>query len=102
MIECIDLKGGDCAERFVDCQPNSIENKYKILLQMSLIIMTLGKLPVVKIGRIAGQFAKPRSAHVEKSKSSSDLFCENVMVQTFKGDNINGFDESQREPDPSR
>lgn len=96
------IKGGDCAERFVDCNSESIENKYKILLQMSLIIMTKARIPVVKIGRMAGQFAKPRSSPIEKSKSSNLKDGKSEFVYTFKGDNINSFDESQREPDPQR
>ncbi len=54
------LQGGDCAERFVDCNRNSIEAKLKILLQMSLVLTWGARFPVVRIGRMAGQYAKPR------------------------------------------
>jgi len=59
------LQGGDCAERFVDCSQIPIENKFKILLQMSLIILWGARVPVVRIARMAGQFAKPRSSETE-------------------------------------
>ena len=59
------LQGGDCAERFVDCAKGPIERKLKILLQMSLVLTWGARLPVVRVGRIAGQFAKPRSRPTE-------------------------------------
>lgn len=59
------LQGGDCAERFVDCSAAPIEKKLKILLQMSLILTWGARIPTLRIGRIAGQFAKPRSSPVE-------------------------------------
>ena len=58
------LQGGDCAERFDDCSSAMIEAKLKILLQMSLVLTWGAKIPTVRIGRIAGQFAKPRSSGV--------------------------------------
>src|SRR3954471_14644689 len=59
------LQGGDCAETLLDCQPGIIANKLKILLQMSMVLVHAGKRPVVRIGRIAGQYAKPRSKPTE-------------------------------------
>lgn len=94
--ECFLLQGGDCAERFLDCSKEPIESKFKILLQMSLVIIAIARIPVIRLARMAGQFAKPRSATLEKVNGSDE------MIYTFKGDNINGFDPSEREPDPNR
>ena len=54
------LQGGDCAERFIDCAQGPIENKLRILLQMSLVLTWGARMPVVRVGRLAGQYAKPR------------------------------------------
>jgi len=59
------LQGGDCAEALADCTPQTIAAKLKILLQMSLVIVFAGKKPVIRVGRIAGQYAKPRSSMTE-------------------------------------
>src|SRR5687768_5247315 len=56
------LQGGDCAERIADCTPDSITSKLKILLQMSLVLVHASKRPVIRVGRFAGQYAKPRSS----------------------------------------
>eukprot|EP01117_Protostelium_nocturnum_P012646 TRINITY_DN4655_c0_g1_i2.p1 TRINITY_DN4655_c0_g1~~TRINITY_DN4655_c0_g1_i2.p1 ORF type:complete len:453 (-),score=158.31 TRINITY_DN4655_c0_g1_i2:60-1418(-) len=88
------LQGGDCAERFVDCSKSPIENKFKILLQMSLIILWGSRTPVVRVARMAGQFAKPRTSNYETVNGE--------QVFSFKGDNINDFDVKKREPDPDR
>ena len=88
------LQGGDCAETFDGCQESVILSKLKIILQMSLVISFLGKKPVIKIGRIAGQYAKPRSKPTEVVNGKE--------VLTYRGDNINGIDPNQREPDPNR
>jgi len=88
------LQGGDCAERFIDCSKSPIENKFKILLQMSLIILWHARLPVVRIARMAGQFAKPRTSTYET--------VDGKQIFSFKGDNINDFDINKREPDPDR
>ncbi len=88
------LQGGDCAETFDECQESFILSKLKILLQMSLVISYLGKKPVIKIGRIAGQYAKPRSKPTE--------MVNNKEVLTYRGDNINGIDPNNRNPDPNR
>eukprot|EP00656_Telonema_subtile_P025649 TRINITY_DN2768_c0_g1_i2.p1 TRINITY_DN2768_c0_g1~~TRINITY_DN2768_c0_g1_i2.p1 ORF type:complete len:444 (+),score=106.63 TRINITY_DN2768_c0_g1_i2:98-1429(+) len=90
------LQGGDCAERFSDCRPSLIENKLKILLQMSMVLIWGAGVPLVRIGRIAGQYMKPRSADMETDKASGE------KVFSYKGDSINGFDIEHREPDPNR
>ena len=62
------LQGGDCAESFAEFQPDNIRDTFKAILQMSLVLTYSASLPVVKVGRIAGQFSKPRSAPTEKKK----------------------------------
>jgi 3-deoxy-7-phosphoheptulonate synthase len=88
------LQGGDCAERFQDCTQEAIEKKFKILLQMSLIIIAGSRLPVVRLARMAGQFAKPRSSDIET--------VEGVKVHSYLGDSVNCYDPSDRRPDPRR
>jgi len=88
------LQGGDCAERLDDCQPEIIANKLKILLQMSLVLVHGLRTPVVRIGRFAGQYAKPRSSLVETR--------DGVSLPSYFGDLVNrwDFDEQSRRPDP--
>ncbi|KAL6059565.1 Phospho-2-dehydro-3-deoxyheptonate aldolase [Balamuthia mandrillaris] len=88
------LQGGDCAERFIDCNKTAIEKKFKILLQMSLIIIWGSRIPVCRVARMAGQFAKPRSADFEE--------VDGKQIHTYKGDSINGYEPSDRKPDPQR
>ncbi len=90
------LQGGDCAERFLDCNENAIINKIKILLQMSVILTYGARKPVVKIGRIAGQYFKPRSNPYETVNNS--------QIPTYRGDSINIYEPGpeNREPDPER
>ncbi|KAL5333007.1 DAHP synthetase [Aspergillus crustosus] len=90
------LQGGDCAELFDYCNQDMIEAKVKLLLQMSLVLIWGANMPVVRIARIAGQFAKPRSSPME--------VINGVEMPSFRGDNINGFDATpeSRRPDPSR
>jgi 3-deoxy-7-phosphoheptulonate synthase len=90
------LQGGDCAERFQDCRPDAITNKLKIILQMSVILSYGSRRPVIRIGRIAGQFAKPRSADIEEIGG--------VKIPSYRGDNINSFEATAqaRQPDPER
>ncbi|KAL2870212.1 3-deoxy-7-phosphoheptulonate synthase class II [Aspergillus lucknowensis] len=90
------LQGGDCAELFDYCNQDMIEAKVKLLLQMSLVLIWGANMPVVRIARIAGQFAKPRSSPME--------LVNGVEMPSFRGDNINGFDATpdSRRPDPSR
>jgi 3-deoxy-7-phosphoheptulonate synthase len=88
------LQGGDCAESLEDCQSDKIAKKLKILLQMSLVLLYGMKKPVIRIGRMAGQYAKPRSADTETR--------DGVTLPTYRGDNVNrpGFTAADREPDP--
>jgi len=90
------LQAGDCVERFDDCNRESIVNKMKIILQMSLLLTYSSRKPVVKIGRIAGQYAKPRS-------KKSEIINDKEML-SFKGESIHGFgaDVENRKPDPNR
>ncbi len=90
------LQGGDCAESFAEFHPNNIRDMFKVLLQMAVVLTFGGGLPVVKLGRLAGQFAKPRSSDVEKQGD--------VTLPSYRGDIINGieFDATAREPDPAR
>jgi 3-deoxy-7-phosphoheptulonate synthase len=88
------LQGGDCAERFQDCSRTAIESKLKILLQMSLVLTWGARTPVVRVGRIAGQYAKPRSSPTE--------VVEGVEYPSYRGDHVNTHDLSGREPDPDR
>ena len=90
------LQGGDCAERFVDCNRDSIEAKLKILLQMSLVLTWGARFPVVRIGRMAGQYAKPRSSDTETK--------DGVELPSFRGEHVNGieFTKQSRTPDPNR
>ena len=91
------LQGGDCAERFVDCAAEPIEQKLRILLQMSLVLTWGARVPTLRIARLAGQFAKPRSKEMEPSPGAAG-----GEVFAFRGDNVNSFDLSARTPDPSR
>ncbi len=75
------LQGGDCAETLLDCQPGIIANKLKILLQMSMVLVHAGKKPVVRIGRLAGQYAKPRSKPTEER--------DGVSLPSYFGDLVN-------------
>ena len=90
------LQGGDCAESFAEFNPDNIRDTFKLMLQMSLVLTYSASLPVVKLGRIAGQFSKPRSAPTEIK--------DGVELPSYLGDNINGmeFSEKARIPDPKR
>lgn len=90
------LQGGDCAESFSEFSADSIRDTYKVLLQMAIVLTFAAKVPVVKVGRMAGQFAKPRSAPTETVGG--------VELPSYRGDIINGFDftPEARIPDPSR
>ena len=90
------LQGGDCAETFADSGADAIRNKVKTLLQMAVVLTYGARVPVVKIGRIAGQFAKPRSADTETR--------DGVTLPAYRGDAVNGqaFDLASRTPDPRR
>ncbi len=88
------LQGGDCAESFEDCESDKIAKRLKILLQMSLVLLQGLKKPIVRVGRFAGQYAKPRSADTETR--------DGVTLPCYRGDNVNrpGFTAADREPDP--
>ena len=90
------LQGGDCAESFAEHHADNIRDMFRVLLQMSIVLTYGGKKPVIKVGRIAGQFAKPRSADTET--------IDGVELPSYRGDIINGmeFDEASRVPDPER
>lgn len=90
------LQGGDCAESFLEHNPDNIRDFFRVFLQMSVVLTYGAAKPVVKVGRIAGQFAKPRSAPTETSNG--------VELPSYRGDIINGidFDEASRVPDPER
>ena len=90
------LQGGDCAESFAEFHPDNIRDTFKLILQMSLVLTASASLPVAKVGRIAGQFSKPRSSPIE-IKDGKEL-------PTYLGDNINGieFNEKARRPDAMR
>jgi 3-deoxy-7-phosphoheptulonate synthase len=90
------LQGGDCAESFKEFHPNNIRDTFRVLLQMSVALTFGAAMPVVKIGRIAGQFAKPRSTPTETIGG--------VTLPSYRGDNINGmeFTPVARTPDPQR
>jgi 3-deoxy-7-phosphoheptulonate synthase len=90
------LQGGDCAESFVEHNPDNIRDIFRLFLQMSVVLIFATSLPVVKVGRIAGQFAKPRSSDTEVINGEELL--------SYRGDIINGieFEKNQRKPDPER
>ena len=90
------LQGGDCAESFTDFSANNIRDSFKVLLQMAIVLTFGASCPVVKVGRMAGQFAKPRSEPVEVKND--------VELPSYRGDIINGidFDANERAPDPFR
>ena len=90
------LQGGDCAESFAEHRADNIRDFFRVFLQMAVVLTYAGGSPVVKVGRIAGQFAKPRSAPMEK-KGDAEL-------PSYRGDIINGaeFTPEARIPDPHR
>ncbi len=90
------LQGGDCAESFQDFQATTVRDTFRVLLQMAVVLTFSQKLPVVKVGRIAGQFAKPRSNDSETR--------DGVCLPAYRGDIINGFEFAahSRRPDPER
>jgi 3-deoxy-7-phosphoheptulonate synthase len=90
------LQGGDCAENFSDCSSDIISNRLKVLLQMSLVLVHGLRLPVVRVGRFAGQYAKPRSADIETR--------DGVTLPSYRGDMVNApeFTLQARTPDPRR
>jgi 3-deoxy-7-phosphoheptulonate synthase len=90
------LQGGDCAESFAEFHPNNIRDTFRVILQMAVVLTFASKLPVVKVGRMAGQFAKPRSSDTEEQ--------DGVSLPSYRGDNVNdiAFTPESRTPDPQR
>ncbi len=90
------LQGGDCAESFAEHHPDNIRDTFRVILQMAIILTFGAGCPIIKVGRIAGQFAKPRSAPLEKQGD--------IELPSYRGDIINNieFDEKLRIPDPER
>ncbi|KAG8905297.1 hypothetical protein FRB99_000270 [Tulasnella sp. 403] len=93
------LHAGDCAESFDACTNGNISNKIGLILSFSLIVIWGARMPIVRIGRIAGQYAKPRSSPIEKVKNEDGSVRE---VPSFRGDNVNGISPDDRQPDPQR
>ena len=101
LANCVDGKGfllqaGDCAESFAEFHPNYIRDAFRVIMQMAVILSFASGVPVVKVGRLAGQFAKPRSSPVEEKNGKK--------LPSYLGDMINGieFNEKSRIPDPDR
>ncbi len=94
--EAFVLQGGDCAEIFAEATADRIRNKIKTILQMAVILTYGASMPIIKIGRMAGQYAKPRSSDTE--------IRDGVELPAYRGDIINriGFTEAERTPDPAR
>ncbi|ARS26772.1 class II 3-deoxy-7-phosphoheptulonate synthase [Sphingomonas sp. KC8] len=90
------LQGGDCAESFAEFHPNNIRDTFRVILQMAVVLTYASKLPTVKVGRMAGQFAKPRSAATED--------VDGISLPSYRGDIVNdiNFEAAAREPDPER
>ncbi|MET0269105.1 MAG: class II 3-deoxy-7-phosphoheptulonate synthase [Sphingomonas sp.] len=90
------LQGGDCAESFAEFHPNNIRDTFRVILQMAVVLTYASKMPIVKVGRMAGQFAKPRSAGTEEANG--------ISLPSYRGDIINdiAFAVAGRAPDPQR
>jgi len=90
------LQGGDCAESFAEFHPDNIRDTFRVLLQMSVVLTYGAGMPIVKMGRLAGQFAKPRSAPTET--------IDGITLDSYRGDMVNGieFSPDVRTPDPDR
>ena len=90
------LQGGDCAETFAGATADNVRNKLRVLLQMAVVLTYAASVPVVKLGRLAGQYAKPRSSDLETRGD--------VTLAAYRGDAVNGFDftPESRRPDPAR
>jgi 3-deoxy-7-phosphoheptulonate synthase len=95
------LQGGDCAETFAGVTADNVRNKLRVLLQMAVVLTYAASVPVVKVGRIAGQYAKPRSSDLE-TRTTPDG--QSVTLPAYRGDAVNGYDftPEARVPDPQR
>jgi len=98
--EAFILQGGDCAETFKDATADNTRNKLRVLLQMAVVLTYAASVPVVKIGRLAGQYAKPRSSDLETRVVDG----QEVTLPAYRGDAVNGYDftSESRIPDPQR
>ena len=101
LAKCVDgdgflLQAGDCAESFAEFHPNYIRDTFRVIMQMAVILSFAAGVPVVKVGRLAGQFAKPRSSPIEEKNGKK--------LPSYLGDMINAinFDEKSRVHDPER
>ena len=94
------LQGGDCAETFAGVTADNVRNKLRVLLQMAVVLTYAGSVPVVKVGRLAGQYAKPRSSDNETRTVDG----QSVTLPAYRGDAVNGFEftPESRVPDPQR
>ena len=94
------LQGGDCAETFAGVTADNVRNKLRVLLQMAVVLTYAGSVPVVKVGRLAGQYAKPRSSDNETRTVDG----QSVTLPAYRGDAVNGFEftPQSRVPDPQR
>ena len=94
--EAFMLMGGDCAETFAGVTADNVRNKLRVLLQMAVVLTYAASVPVVKVGRLAGQYAKPRSSDLETR--------EGVTLPAYRGDAVNGYDftAESRAHDPQR
>ncbi|PHS39004.1 MAG: 3-deoxy-7-phosphoheptulonate synthase class II [Robiginitomaculum sp.] len=90
------MQGGDCAESFREFHPDNLRDMFRVMMQMAVVLTYGGGKPVIKVGRIAGQFAKPRSSPIETR--------DGITLPSYRGDNINGmaFTPEARTPDPER
>lgn len=89
------VQGGDCAERFIDCEGERLDAQLQLLVQMGAIVSSSAGKPCVRIARLAGQYGKPRSKPMESVAGFGEIY-------SFKGDNINGYDPKDRKWDPQR
>ena len=101
LAKCVDGKGfllqaGDCAESFAEFHPNYIRDTFRVIMQMAVVLSFASGVPVTKVGRLAGQFAKPRSSPIEEKNG--------IKLPSYLGDMINGieFNENSRVPNPDR
>ncbi|WP_141013820.1 class II 3-deoxy-7-phosphoheptulonate synthase [Nocardioides sambongensis] len=94
------LQGGDCAETLAGVSADNVRNKLRVLLQMAVVLTYAGSVPVVKVGRLAGQYAKPRSKDTETRTTPEG----DVTLPAYRGDAVNGFEftPEARRPDPQR
>jgi len=98
------LQGGDCAETFAGVTADNVRNKLRVILQMAVVLTYAASVPVVKVGRLAGQYAKPRSSDLETRTIDGPDGPQSVTLPAYRGDAVNGYDftEEARRHDPQR